>query len=211
MTIKAGESFTPDEEYTRYDRGVSCGGQSEGGDKDAVFILEEGASISKVVIGEDQSEGIHCLGACTINDVWFEAVCEDAITIKQESGTSTISGGGAKGAEDKVVQHNGGGTVRIENYYVEDFGKLYRSCGNCDEMYERHVEISGVTAVSGKVLAGINSNYGDTATFDTSSATDVKTICQEFEGNDTGDEPESISKGPSDFCIYEEGVDVTEA
>lgn len=30
-------------------------------------------------------------------------------------------------------------------------------------MSERTVTISGVTAVSGKSLAGINSNYGDTA------------------------------------------------
>ncbi|KAL1667952.1 polysaccharide lyase family 3 protein [Schizophyllum commune] len=210
MTIKAGESFTPDQEYTRFDRGTKCGGQSEGGDSDAVFLLEDGASISKVVIGADQGEGIHCLGSCTITDVWFEAVCEDAITIKQESGTSTISGGGAKGADDKVIQHNGGGTVRIENYYVEDFGKLYRSCGNCKTMYERHVEISGVTAVSGKLLAGINSNYGDTAKFTSSTASDVKEICEEFEGNDNGDEPTSISTGPSDACIYKEGEDVKE-
>jgi hypothetical protein len=26
-------------------------------------------------------EGIHCLGHCTLNFVWFEDVCEDAITI----------------------------------------------------------------------------------------------------------------------------------
>ena len=52
-----------------------------------------------------------------------------AITIKQDSGTSTITGGGAKGAEDKVVQHNGGGTVVIDSFCVQDFGKLYRSCG----------------------------------------------------------------------------------
>ena len=34
-------------------------------------------------------------GSCTLNNVWFEDVCEDAITIKQESGTSYINGGGA--------------------------------------------------------------------------------------------------------------------
>jgi pectate lyase len=38
-------------------------------------------------------------------------VCEDAITIKQKSGTSRINYGGALHADDKVVQHNGGGTV----------------------------------------------------------------------------------------------------
>ena len=68
-------------------------------------------------------------------------------------------------------------------------------------MYERHVDISGVTAVSGKLLAGINSNYGDTAKFTSSTASDVKEICEEFEGNDNGDEPTSISTGPSDVSL----------
>lgn len=137
-----------------------------------------------------------------LQNVWWEAVCEDALTIKQTSGTSYVIGGGAKGAEDKVVQHNGGGTVNIDGFYVTDFGKLYRSCGNCDTMYERHVIISNVVADSGSVLAGINSNYGDTATITSTCATDVKTICEEFEGNDTGDEPTEISSGPSNYCIY---------
>jgi hypothetical protein len=65
------------------------------------------------VIGADQNEGIHCTGSCTIRNVWFEDVCEDAITIKQSSGVSTIVGGGAKKADDKVVQHNGGGQSNV--------------------------------------------------------------------------------------------------
>lgn len=63
MTIKAGQTFTPPTAYTRYDRGSgACTGQKEGGDKDAVFILEEGATLSRVVIGPNQAEGVHCLG-----------------------------------------------------------------------------------------------------------------------------------------------------
>ena len=69
-------------------------------------------------------------------------------------------------------------------------------------MYERHVEISGVTAVSGKLLAGINSNYGDTAKFTSSTASDVKEICEEFEGNSSGKEPKKISSGPSNACKF---------
>jgi hypothetical protein len=46
-----------------------------------------------VVIGANQQEGIHCLGPCNLLNVWFEDVCEDAITIKQTSGTSNIIGG----------------------------------------------------------------------------------------------------------------------
>ena len=128
----------------------------------------------------------------------------DAFTIKEQASgeTTTISGGGAKGAEDKVLQHNGGGTLSVQDFYVDDFGKLYRSCGNCDSMYERHVTIHGVIAGTGKTLVGINSNYGDTATITNSCAPDVKDVCVEYEGNDTGDEPEEISSGPSDYCIY---------
>ena len=88
----------------------------------------------------------------------------DALSLKEGSGPYRIIGGGAQGADDKVIQHNSGGEVSIEDFTVYDFGKLYRSCGNCDSMSERTVTISGVTAVSGKSLAGINSNYGDTAT-----------------------------------------------
>ena len=181
---------------------VSCGGQAEGGDKDAVFLVQSGGTVKNVIIGANQNEGIHCLGPCTIQNVWWEAVCEDALTIKQSSGTSYVIGGGAKGAEDKVVQHNGGGTVSIKDFYVSGFGKLYRSCGNCDTMYERHVTVDGVLAESGSVLVGINSNYGDTAIITKSCAKSVKTICQEFKGNDNGDEPTKTSSGPSSFCLY---------
>jgi pectate lyase len=109
--------------------------------------------------------------------------------LKEGSGPFTVIGGGAQGAEDKVIQHNSGGTVSIDGFTVYNFGKLYRSCGNCDEMFERHVTVSGVTAVEGSTLVGINSNYGDTATIKGDvCATDVDTICQEYEGNSSGEE-----------------------
>jgi len=113
-----------------YGRGVSCSGQKEGGNSDAVFLLEDGATLKNVIIGKDQIEGVHCLGACTITNVWWSAVCEDALTLKG-NGNAVITGGGAAGAEDKVIQHNGVGTVTIDGFTVVDFGKLYRSCGNC--------------------------------------------------------------------------------
>jgi hypothetical protein len=43
-----------------YGRGVSCTGQAEGGDSDAVFILADGATLKNAIIGEDQIEGVHC-------------------------------------------------------------------------------------------------------------------------------------------------------
>ncbi|KAK0210052.1 polysaccharide lyase family 3 protein [Desarmillaria ectypa] len=204
MTIKAGGSF--DGGNVRFDRGAgACKEQNEGGDGAAVFLLQEGASLSNVVIGANQAEGIHCLGSCKLTNVWFEDVCEDGITIRQKSGTSTIRGGGAKGASDKVIQHNGGGTVAVDSFCVENFGKLYRSCGNCDEIYARHSTFSNIIASDGSSLAGINSNYGDTAVFEknTIKTNNVQSICDTYQGNNKGDEPKKLTSNTSNnYCRF---------
>ncbi|KAG8711654.1 hypothetical protein FRC11_002233 [Ceratobasidium sp. 423] len=184
----------------RFDRGSgACSGQAEGGDADAVFLVQSGGTLQNVVIGANQAEGVHCLGPCNLYNVWFEDVCEDAITIKQTSGQSNIIGGGAKSASDKVVQHNGGGTVKIDSYCVQTFGKLYRSCGNCSTQYKRTVLISQIIGTSGSVLAGINSNYGDVAQLDTASLklTSVKSICDTYQGNNSGAEPTKLTSNVS--------------
>lgn len=109
--IEAGQTF--DAQWVKYDRGSgACGGQSEGGEADTVFVLEDGATLKNVIIGADQAEGVYCKGSCTLEYVWFEDVCEDAISIKGD-GTANIIGGGAYGASDKVIQHNGCGTVNV--------------------------------------------------------------------------------------------------
>ncbi|RXW20384.1 hypothetical protein EST38_g5486 [Candolleomyces aberdarensis] len=208
ITVKAGQSFTPPQAYTRYERGAGTCGSGEGGQADAVFILEEGATLNRVVIGKNQMEGVHCLGQCTINYVFFEDVCEDAITIKQTSGVSRINFGGAKGASDKIVQHNGGGKVIINSFYAENFGKLYRSCGNCKTQYKRSVEINDSWAVSGLNLVGINSNFGDTATIRRQKASNVKVICQKFTGNNSGKEPSQNGSGPDSAGHQVVGIDV---
>ncbi|THU92895.1 pectate lyase C [Dendrothele bispora CBS 962.96] len=209
ITVASGQTFTPSQAYTRYDRGSgACKGQNEGGDSDAVFLLEEGATLSRVIVGANQAEGVHCLGSCTLDHVYFEDVCEDAITIKQTSGTSRINYGGVSGRTFIIVQHNGIGTSRINygGFYAENFGKLYRSCGNCGTMYTRHVEINDAWAVDGKVLVGINSNYGDTAKIRTTRAQSVGTICERYNGNDNGDEPTEAGSGPdSKYCLYTTG------
>jgi hypothetical protein len=69
----------------KYDRKGSsgeCQGQTETGKDDAVFLVEDGATVQNVIIGKDQAEGIHCLGSCTIKNVWWEDVCEDALTVR---------------------------------------------------------------------------------------------------------------------------------
>lgn len=127
--------------------------------------------------------------------------CTDALTFKGD-GNGKVIGGGAQSASDKVVQHNGKGTITIDGFTVMDFGKLYRSCGNCKTSNERHVIVKNVKAYNGKTLVGINPNFGDDATITGTCATSVKTICEEFQGTTPGNEPKSVSKGPSAKCKY---------
>ncbi|KAL1859042.1 hypothetical protein Daus18300_009680 [Diaporthe australafricana] len=180
--IAAGQTF--DAEWVKYDRGSgACGGQGEGGEADTVFVLEDGATLRNVIIGADQAEGIYCKGACTLEYVWFEDVCEDAISIKGD-GDANIIGGGAYGAADKVIQHNGCGSVNIVNFYAEDYGKVYRSCGNCKGNCARTVHMEGTTAHNGGELMGINTNYGDKATYSNNCYDSGVTECQAYTGCD---------------------------
>ena len=174
-----------------------------------MFVLEDGATLKNVVIGAPAADGVHCLGSCTISNVWWEDVGEDAATSDASSSDAvmTISGGAARQAEDKVFQHNGPGTVRVEDFAVSDFGKLYRSCGNCSESNQRNVVLNNVSVYApGKALVGINTNYGDTArlsgiTVHGDSEREI-TICSKYRGVTEG-EPEQIGSGPDDtHCLY---------
>ncbi len=187
--------------------GDGLGTGEQGEDQKPLFELADGATLSNVIIGAPAADGIHCLGSCTLTNVWWEDVGEDAATLKgsKASQTMRVDCGGAKHASDKVFQHNGPGTFDIRNFYVEDFGKLYRSCGNCSTQYERHVVVHSIRAQSGKTLVGINENYGDTATLTNIVTAPNTTICQRYEANDSGDEPTTTGSGPdSDFCLYQE-------
>lgn len=93
--------------------------------------------------------------------------------------------------------------MSVSGFTVEDFGKMYRACGNCDSSYERHVIISDCTATNGDLIAGINSNFGDTATISGLTSSGVETICERFEGI-VGGEPESLGTGADGtYCIIE--------
>ncbi|GGL05543.1 hypothetical protein Sme01_63480 [Sphaerisporangium melleum] len=183
--------------------GIGDGGQSES--QDPMFELAPGSTIKNVILGAPAGDGIHCNGNCTIQNVWWEDVGEDAATFLGGN-DYYVTGGGAKSATDKVFQHNGPGTVHISNFYVASSGKLYRACGNCSSSYQRHVVMNGIVAQSTKVLAGINTNWGDTARFSnitvygSSSST---SICDKYKGVPKGSEPTKIGSGADGVnCIY---------
>ncbi|EEY66569.1 polysaccharide lyase, putative [Phytophthora infestans T30-4] len=127
-TIKAGEVF--DGKMQIFERSdITCSG-GEGQKDTAVFLVEAGGTLKNAIIGKNQKEGVHCdYHDCTIENVWWDDVCEDALSIKGGSASSvtTVTNCGARYAEDKVVQHNGYGTVKIKGFFAQEFDKLYRS------------------------------------------------------------------------------------
>ncbi|KAI1698370.1 pectate lyase domain-containing protein [Ditylenchus destructor] len=154
------------------------GSQSE--TQPPVFKLEDGATIKNVVLGAPAADGIHCLGSCTIENVWWEDVGEDAATFLGSTGATYMdTGGGAKKANDKV----------------EIFGKLYRSCGNCphnSKNLARKVIIDTIKATGpGLSIAGVNYNYEDSATLKNIQISGkVAEICTYYEGsNNESSEP----------------------
>ncbi|MDI6100683.1 pectate lyase [Actinoplanes sp. NEAU-A12] len=213
VTATIPVSGTVDGGNARYFGSGALGGDGQDEGQDPLFKLADGAVLKNVILGAPAADGIHCSGSCTLINVWWENVGEDAATFKGgASATYTVDGGGAKGADDKVFQHNGGGTLTIKNFQVSDFGKLYRSCGNCSTQHKRAVVVQNVvvTAPVGS-LVGINQNFGDTATISKVTVVGKKSldICVKFTGNNTGKEPTKIGAGPDGtFCKYTES-DIT--
>ncbi|MEU7865231.1 pectate lyase [Dactylosporangium sp. NPDC049140] len=188
---------------------IGDGGQSES--QDPMFELSDGATLKNVIIGSPAGDGVHCLGRCTIQNVWWEDVGEDAATFLGTNGDSYVIGGGAKSASDKVFQHNGSGTVHISNFYASDIGKLYRGCGNCTNHYERHVTVDNVLLNKTKYVVGINTNWGDTATLSrvvVQSSSGIH-ICAEYTGVAKGSEPKYLGDGMGDGHCNFKSSDIT--
>ncbi|KAG3233136.1 hypothetical protein PI124_g21785, partial [Phytophthora idaei] len=207
-TIKAGEVF--DGKMQTFERSdITCSG-GEGQKDTAVFLVEAGGTLKSAIIGKNQKEGVHCDDHdCTIENVWWDDVCEDALSIKggTASSVTTVTNCGARYASDKVVQHNGYGTVKIDGFFAQEFGKLYRSCGTCGDI-PRTVTVDNVYAIDPLVsVVTVNKNYGDQATLSnihvktTNGNNDVK-VCQWSQG---GSSPSNLGDGPSGtLCQYSE-------
>ena len=185
---------------------LGTGGQDE--DQGPLFELADGATLKNVIIGAPAADGVHCEGSCTLQNVWWEDVGEDAATFRGTGETYNVIGGGARKASDKIFQFNGGGTLNISNFAGQDFSTFVRSCGNCSSQYKRTINVSNTEITApGKVIGGINTNYGDSLTLRkvTIVGDSSKKIvpCQKYIGNNTGKEPtKNGADADGTYCKY---------
>lgn len=180
--VAAGEVF--DGLNKRYN--FTGGGQAEG--QPPVFRVLEGGEVRNVIIGSLAADGIHCLGNCTLDHVWWEDIGEDAATAMGPAGTiMNITCGSALNGSDKTFQFNGRGELHISRFYVQSSGKLARTCGDCTgNGGPRKLVINDVITRDVSTIVGINSNFGDVATIRNltlnNSGTSKTKICQVYKG-----------------------------
>ncbi|GAA0442214.1 hypothetical protein Aca07nite_62940 [Actinoplanes capillaceus] len=189
---------------------IGDGSQDES--QDPMFKIANGGTLQNVIIGKPAGDGVHCEGTCTIRNVWWNDIGEDAATFKGTGGgTSYVIGGGARNGSDKTFQHNGNGTVSISGFYLSGSGKLYRGCGNCTNSYQRHVKIDNVLLNDIDMVAGINSNWGDTATITRVTLTNASsaTVCGKYQGVAKGSEPKYLGEGWNDSNCKVTQSDIT--
>jgi hypothetical protein len=171
-----------------------------------IIEVADGGSVKNVIFGKRIGDGIHCKGSCTIENVWFQYICDDAISMLGGSGkTMTILNSGFKGARDKVIQHNGiGSTVNIDNVYVDIAGKLYQSCGDGCVSGARSAKISNVIAIAANQVAGASTL--DKVILSNICAYRTPIICQTYQpgsDNKASNGANGTSEGPSTNCVYQ--------
>lgn len=127
IVVPAGQTYDG-QGQTFIANASTLGDGSQAEDQKPIFRLEAGATLKNVIIGAPGADGVHCYGSCTITNVTWQDVGEDALTLKS-SGTVNITGGGAYKAYDKVFQMNAAGTINIKNFKANDIGKLVRQNG----------------------------------------------------------------------------------
>ena len=182
QVVGAGQVF--DGGNKRYN--LSGGSQSEG--QPPVFDVMNGGTVKNVIIGPLAADGIHCLGNCTLDHVWWEDTGEDAATALGPAGTvMTVNCGAAYNGADKTFQFNGRGELHISNFYVANSGKLVRSCGDCTgNGGPRRIFVNNVITRNVPTIVGINTNFGDVATIRNltlnNSSTSKTKICQVYKG-----------------------------
>lgn len=144
IVVKAGETFDGKGQTFTASSKLGKGDQAE--DQKPLFVLEDGATLKNVVIGDNGADGVHTKGDATVDNVHWTNVGEDALTMKK-SGDVTIKNSSAKGADDKIFQLNAAGTLTLDNVQADDFGKLVRTNGGQQADWE--INLNNVKASNG--------------------------------------------------------------
>ncbi len=126
IVVKAGTTY--DGKGVRIvAKGMGSGDMEE--DQKPIFKLEKGANLKNVRIGAPGCDGVHCYGDNIVENVVWEDVGEDALTVKKE-GSVTVKGGSAYNADGNIFQLNQPCTFTISDFTGDVFAKAIRQDGD---------------------------------------------------------------------------------
>lgn len=126
IVVKAGEVY--DGKGARFIAGSALGDGSQKEGQKPIFRVENGGTLKNVVLGYPAADGVHTYGNATLENIVWEDIGEDAMTIK-EPGTVTLKGGSATNGDDKMFQINAASTFKVSNFKGSKAGKFIRQLG----------------------------------------------------------------------------------
>jgi pectate lyase C len=103
------------------------GSQEEG--QDPAFRVENGATLTKVILGNNGVDGVHFYNGGNLSNFRWTNVGEDAFTVKSQ-GNVNVTGVTGVNSEDKFAQVNAITTLTISNCIVSNAGKFLRQNGD---------------------------------------------------------------------------------
>uniref|UniRef100_A0A183C1I6 Probable pectate lyase F n=1 Tax=Globodera pallida TaxID=36090 RepID=A0A183C1I6_GLOPA len=189
-------------EYKNFDYTTFVGGDDilnggcdvNNGNMQYLMVLADGVTIENAII-DRAGMGIYCEGNCILKNIFFKTLCYHGAGFGYKSTdisyTYQVIGGAAQGSPDKYFTQSGRGTTIIQNFCAEgSYGKLWCSCGNCEDQMQRNVQMSNVRILGpGLAIASLNDNFGDTASISelalygqNSPNTATKYVCQTYNG-----------------------------
>jgi pectate lyase C len=112
----------------RFVAGSALGDGSQAEGQQPIFRLNDGARLINVVIGSPAADGIHNYGNTSLENITWEDIGEDAMTIKA-SGTVVLRGGSARDGSDKVFQINAASRFEVYDFTATNAGKFIRQNG----------------------------------------------------------------------------------
>ncbi|KNY28532.1 pectate lyase [Pseudobacteroides cellulosolvens] len=146
IVIKGGETFDGKGQKFWADKNTLGDGSQKEGQK-PIFKLEKGAKLKNVVISAPAADGVHCYGDNLVENVVWEDIGEDALTVKG-GGTIEIKGGSAKKGDDKCFQINSSCTFKVSNFTADTIGKLIRQNGG--KTFKLAIYLDNVTVKNAK-------------------------------------------------------------
>lgn len=130
--------------------GMGDGGQGES--QKPFFQLKSGATVKNVILSAPGVDGIHYVGTSgTVDNVLWQDVGEDAITVKSPGGTHRLSNSTGNNAADKFQQCNAAATWTMTNVTSNTSGKCVRQNGGssfkCDFYFNNYTSTNAHEAI----------------------------------------------------------------